>query len=329
MLSLKLSFVTFMGCFKRPTWWKAIKSRPKKANPPSAFVIFDSFQNSRVAIIINLTLCSVNWDIEEKMYMISILKTCELNVFCHILRHMTWKPLSRNDTYTQALLIIFAFIFFSNFLFSVSVLARSQSYTDRSQAHQHRVHCVLISNVIPNYLSSTAISSFFTSSLSIISSLSLASSKCLYGFWIYSDICFGYPHSWWEGICPAYMYVCAHVFVQVNLFALRTRGVFWWTLSHPEQKRQQVSSSAACFLTNPHLPKVQHSPPASQAYVFSCFWSVLIWSSLIFPPGLPHCSTSADPMEAIFQPEVHFPVASTCTVGGGGGGGLGACSYLH
>lgn len=124
------------------------------------------------------------------------------------------------------------------------------------------------------------------------------------------------------------LHVCVCVFVQVNLFALRTWGVFWWTLSHPEQKRQQVLSSAACFLTNPHLPKVQHSPLASQAYVFSCFWSVLIWSSLIFPPGLTHCSTSADPMGAIFQPAVHFPVASTCTVGGGGGGRWSRCLFI-
>jgi len=174
-------------------------------------------------------------------------------------RRKSYTPRMAWGWVNHGVIFIFGFIFFSNFLFSVSVHPRSQSHTDRSQAHQHRVHCVLISNVIPNYLSSTAISSFFTSSLSIISSLSLASSKCLYGFWIsvtYASAI--HTHDERGSALPTCMCVClcAHVFVQVNLFAFRTRGVFWWTLSHPEQKRQQVLSSAACFLTNPHLPKV-------------------------------------------------------------------------
>lgn len=99
-------------------------------------------------------------------------------------------------------------LFYSNFLFSVSEHPRFQRYTDRSPTKQLRVHCVLISDVMPNYLSSTAILSFYTSSMSIISSLSPASSQCLYGFRIYSDICFCYAYSWWEQICLAYMHVC-------------------------------------------------------------------------------------------------------------------------
>ncbi len=137
----------------------------------------------------------------------------------------------------------------------------------------------------------------------------------VYGIWIYSDICFCSPHLWWEGFALP-TYVC--VFVRVNLFALSTRGVFWWTLSHPEQKRQQVLSSAACFLTIPPPPKGVTFSPCFVGLCILLFSIVPIWSSLIFPAGQTHCSTAADPMGAMFQTAAHFHTASTCAVGGGG-----------
>ncbi len=148
----------------------------------------------------------------------------------------------------------------------------------------------------------------------------------VYEIWIYSDICFCSPHSWWEGFALP-TYVC--VFVRVNLFALSTRGVFWWTLSHPEQKRQQVLSSAACFLTIPPPPKgVTFSP----CFVGLCILLFSIRSYMIIfnlpcrPNSLQYRSWSNGgdvPNSGSFPYGIHLRSRW------GEEGGLGACSYLH
>ncbi len=150
--------------------------------------------------------------------------------------------------------------------------------------------------------------------MSIISSLSLASSKRLWNLNLQWHMLL-LSTLMMRGICLAYICVC--VFVRVNLFALSTRGVFWWTLSHPEQKRQQVLSSAACFLTIPPPPKGVTFSPCFVGLCILLFSIVPIWSSLIFPAGQTHCSTAADPTGAMFQTAAHFHTASTCAVGGG------------
>ncbi len=151
--------------------------------------------------------------------------------------------------------------------------------------------------------------------MSIISSLSLASSKRLWNLNLQWHMLL-LSTLMMRGICLAYICVC--VFVRVNLFALSTRGVFWWTLSHPEQKRQQVLSSAACFWQSPPPPKGVTFSPCFVGLCILLFSIVPIWSSLIFPAGQTHCSTAADPMGAMFQTAAHFHTASTCAVGGGG-----------
>lgn len=130
-----------------------------------------------------------------------------------------------------------------------------------------------------------------------------------------------------RGICLAYICVC--VFVRVNLFALSTRGVFWWTLSHPEQKRQQVLSSAACFLTIPPPPKgVTFSP----CFIGLCIFLFSIRSYMIIfnlpcrPNSLQYRSWSNG---GDVPNSSSFPCGIYLRSRWGEERGLGACSYLH
>ncbi len=125
------------------------------------------------------------------------------------------------------------------------------------------------------------------------------------------------------------LHVCVCVFVRVNLFALRTRGVFWWTLSHPEQKRQQVLSSAACFLTISPPPKgVTFSP----CFVGLCIFLFSIRSYMIIfnlpcrPDSLQYHSW---PDGGDVPNSASFPCGIYLRSRWEEEGGLGACSYLH
>ncbi len=122
-----------------------------------------------------------------------------------------------------------------------------------------------------------------------------------------------------RGICIGQC-VCVCVCVCASiLFWVRTR-VFFDGRYHIQNRSANRSWVVAAMLfgqsPSPKVLFVTFSP-CFVGCVFSCFRSVLIWSSLIFPAGLTHCSTTADLTGAMFQTAPHFPAASTCAVGGG------------